>query len=132
METEKIFNALNQIKLSIDQHKDEIEKLDQQIGDGDHIFNIQRGIKEFKMVAVATVLRLWVGLAVALGLLELLQVDTLTRNALLVQAAAPTAVITIVLATEFNSRPALATGAVVISTIASIPTLTLLLSVLTR
>jgi predicted permease len=92
---------------------------------------IQRGVKEFKMVAVATALRLWVGLAVALVLLELLQVDTLTKNALLVQAAAPTAVITIVLATEFNSRPALATGAVVISTIASIPTLTLLLSVLT-
>ena len=46
MDSEKIFNALNQIKISIDQHKDEIEKLDQQIGDGDHIFNIQRGIKE--------------------------------------------------------------------------------------
>ena len=46
MDSEKIFNALNQIKLSIDQHKDEIEKLDQKIGDGDHIFNIQRGIKE--------------------------------------------------------------------------------------
>ena len=46
MDTNKIFNALNQIKLSIDQHKDEIEKLDQEIGDGDHIFNIQRGIKE--------------------------------------------------------------------------------------
>ena len=46
MNSEKIFNALNQIKLSIDQHKDEIEKLDQEIGDGDHIFNIQRGIKE--------------------------------------------------------------------------------------
>ena len=46
MDAEKIFNALNQIKLSIDQHKDEIEKLDQEIGDGDHIFNIQRGIKE--------------------------------------------------------------------------------------
>ena len=46
METEKIFNALNQIKMSIDQHKDEIEKLDQEIGDGDHIFNIQRGINE--------------------------------------------------------------------------------------
>ena len=41
MDSEKIFNALNQIKLSIDQHKDEIEKLDQEIGDGDHIFNIQ-------------------------------------------------------------------------------------------
>ena len=46
MDSEKIFNALNQIKTSIDQHKDEIEKLDQEIGDGDHIFNIQRGIKE--------------------------------------------------------------------------------------
>ena len=46
MDSEKIFNALNQIKISIDQHKDEIEKLDQEIGGGDHIFNIQRGIKE--------------------------------------------------------------------------------------
>ena len=46
MNSEKIFNSLNQIKISIDQHKDEIEKLDQEIGDGDHIFNIQRGIKE--------------------------------------------------------------------------------------
>ena len=46
MDSEKIFNALNQIKISIDQHKDEIEKLDQEIGDGDHIFNIQRGIDE--------------------------------------------------------------------------------------
>ena len=46
MDSEKIFNALDQIKTSIDQHKDEIEKLDQEIGDGDHIFNIQRGIKE--------------------------------------------------------------------------------------
>ena len=39
-------NNLNQIKLSIDEHQREIEKLDQEIGDGDHIFNIQRGIKE--------------------------------------------------------------------------------------
>ncbi len=46
MDSEKIFNALNQINISIDQHKYEIEKLDQEIGDGDHIFNIQRGIKE--------------------------------------------------------------------------------------
>ena len=46
MDSETIFKALNQIKTSIDQHKDEIERLDQEIGDGDHIFNIQRGIKE--------------------------------------------------------------------------------------
>ena len=46
MNAEKIFNNLNQIKLSKDEHQREIEKLDQEIGDGDHIFNIQRGIKE--------------------------------------------------------------------------------------
>ena len=46
MNSEKIFNAISQIKISIDQHKDEIEKLDQEIGDGDHIFNIQRGLEE--------------------------------------------------------------------------------------
>ena len=46
MDSETIFNALNQIRTSIDQHKNEIERLDQEIGDGDHIFNIQRGIKE--------------------------------------------------------------------------------------
>ena len=33
MDAEKIFNALEQIKFIIDQHKDEIEKLDQEIGD---------------------------------------------------------------------------------------------------
>ena len=46
MHSENIFNSLNQIKISIESHKEEIEKLDQEIGDGDHIFNIQRGIKE--------------------------------------------------------------------------------------
>tara|TARA_B100000029_G_scaffold49058_1_gene44814 strand:- start:208 stop:831 length:624 start_codon:yes stop_codon:yes gene_type:complete len=46
MNAESIFNSLNQIKISIESHKEEIEKLDQEIGDGDHIFNIQRGIKE--------------------------------------------------------------------------------------
>ena len=46
MNSESIFNLLNQIKISIDNHKEEIEKLDQEIGDVDHIFNIQRGIKE--------------------------------------------------------------------------------------
>ena len=40
------FLCLESIKNSIELHKDEIEKLDQNIGDGDHIFNIQRGLKE--------------------------------------------------------------------------------------
>ena len=40
------FLCLENIKNSIELYKDEIEKLDQDIGDGDHIFNIQRGLKE--------------------------------------------------------------------------------------
>jgi predicted permease len=91
-----------------------------------------RTIHEWKMVTVATALRLWVGMGIGFLLLKLLGVDELTRNVLLVQASAPTAVIVIVLATEFNARPAMATGVVVVSTILSIPTLTILLAVLTR
>ncbi|MDE2899736.1 MAG: AEC family transporter [Chloroflexota bacterium] len=91
-----------------------------------------RGITEWRTVAVATALRLWVGLAVGYGLLLLLGVDELTRNALLVTSCAPTAVIVIVLSTEFNARPAVATGAVVVTTVLSLPTLTALLSILTR
>ena len=39
-----IFNAIKNIHTTINLHKDEIEKLDQEIGDGDHIFNILRGL----------------------------------------------------------------------------------------
>ena len=46
MNSENIFLALKNIKKTIDINKDEIEKLDQAIGDGDHIFNIQRGLNE--------------------------------------------------------------------------------------
>jgi len=46
MNSENIFYYLQEIKLIIELNKEEIEKLDQEIGDGDHIFNIQRGINE--------------------------------------------------------------------------------------
>ena len=46
MTGKNIFNLINNIKIIIIQNKDEIEKLDQQIGDGDHIFNILRGLEE--------------------------------------------------------------------------------------
>ena len=41
-----IFDAIKNIHTTINLHKDEIEKLDQEIGDGDHIFNILRGLEE--------------------------------------------------------------------------------------
>ena len=91
-----------------------------------------RGITEWRTVAIAVSLRLWVGLAVGYGLLLLLGVDELTRNALLVTASAPTAVVVIVISNEFNARPAVTTGAVVVSTVLALPTLTALLSILTR
>ena len=71
------------------------------------------------------------GSGVGYGLLLLLGVDELTRNALLVTSCAPTAVMVIVLSTEFNARSAVATGAVVVTTVLSLPTLTVLLSILT-
>ena len=46
MNGEIIFHSIQNIKKKINDHKDEIEKLDQEIGDGDHIFNILRGLDE--------------------------------------------------------------------------------------
>jgi|TARA_B110000438_G_C15729065_1_gene613423 phosphoenolpyruvate---glycerone phosphotransferase subunit DhaL len=46
MNGEKIFNSIKSVEKNIKKHKDEIEKLDQEIGDGDHIFNILRGLQE--------------------------------------------------------------------------------------
>ena len=41
-----IFDSIKNIEIIINNHKAEIEKLDQEIGDGDHIFNILRGLQE--------------------------------------------------------------------------------------
>ena len=46
MNGEKIFDSIKNIEITINNHKEEIEKLDQEIGDGDHIFNILRGLQE--------------------------------------------------------------------------------------
>ena len=45
MGTDFLIKNAKEIKVVIDNNAPEIEKLDQEIGDGDHIFNIQRGIK---------------------------------------------------------------------------------------
>ncbi len=43
--TDFLIKNAKEIKVVIDNNAPEIEKLDQEIGDGDHIFNVQRGIK---------------------------------------------------------------------------------------
>ena len=40
-----LITRAKEIQIVIDNNASEIEKLDQEIGDGDHIFNVQRGIK---------------------------------------------------------------------------------------
>ena len=45
MSVDFLFKRAKDIQLIIDNNASEIEKLDQEIGDGDHIFNVQRGIK---------------------------------------------------------------------------------------
>ncbi len=46
MKGKNIFDSIEKIQNNIVDNKEEIEKLDQQIGDGDHIFNILRGLEE--------------------------------------------------------------------------------------
>ena len=45
MGTDFLIKKAKEIQVVIDNNAPEIEKLDQEIGDGDHIFNVQRGIK---------------------------------------------------------------------------------------
>ena len=45
MGTDFLIKNAKDIQIVIDNNAPEIEKLDQEIGDGDHIFNVQRGIK---------------------------------------------------------------------------------------
>ena len=45
MSVDFLIKRAKDIQLTINSNASEIEKLDQEIGDGDHIFNVQRGIK---------------------------------------------------------------------------------------
>lgn len=64
---------------------------------------------------------------VALALCWLLGIDGLERQVLVLQSAMPTAVITTVLATEFNAAPALVAASVLFSTLASVVTLSVVI-----
>ena len=74
--------------------------------------------------------RLIIAPAAAFLAAMLLGLDDLTRNTLVVLAAMPTAVIATILATEFRAQPAFVTRVGVTSTLASMVSLTLLISIL--
>lgn len=81
-------------------------------------------------IAIATGLRLAGGAAAGLLFAALFGLDGAARQAGVLQAAMPTAVITIILATEYDVEPAFVTSVVFVSTVLSPLTLTPLMALL--
>jgi len=79
----------------------------------------------------SVLIRLVASPLVAWGLCFLLGIGGLERQVLIVQAAMPTAVMTTVLATEFNAAPRLVAAAVLATTLLSMITISLVLGLMT-
>jgi predicted permease len=87
-------------------------------------------LKHQRGVFRASGIRLLVGPLLAVALTAALGITGLERNVLIMQAAMPTAVITSVLATEFDTAPHLVAAVIVTSTLLSMVTLSVILSIL--
>jgi predicted permease len=90
---------------------------------GAQMAQVQR-LERLPLVGMASVFRLVVGAGVILGLVTLFNIDGPARQALVIEASTPTAVLTTVLAVEYELEPAFVTSTVVISTLLSPLTLT--------
>lgn len=82
------------------------------------------------LVAAASALALVVSPALGFGLASLLGLEGVTRQAVVVEAAMPTAVITTILALEFDVAPRFVTSVVVVTTLASPLTVSVLIALL--
>ena len=89
-----------------------------------------RGIEAPQLVGAAVFTRLVLGPIIGVFLALVLGLTGVTRDVMIVGAAMPSAVFTIVMATEFNARPRLVSDVVIASTLASIVTVTAVLSLL--
>lgn len=78
-----------------------------------------RGFSELRLAVPATALRLLAGPIVAVALAAWLGLQGLSRSTSIIEASMPAAVITTVLATEFDVCPAAVTGIVALSTVVS-------------
>lgn len=81
-------------------------------------------------ISVVTVGRLMVAPAIALGLATLFGLEGLTFQVTVLESAMPSAVMTTILATEFDSDPSFASVAALATTLASLLTVTLWLNLL--
>lgn len=82
------------------------------------------------IVARSVAVRLLAAPLIALAITTLLAISGLERDVLIVQAAMPTAVITSVVATEYNVAPSLVATVIFVCTAISMVTLSLILSIL--
>jgi predicted permease len=81
-------------------------------------------------LGVATLLRLLVAPALAWVLAGAVGMSGLARDVTVLESAMPTAVMSTILATEFDSDPSFAALVVLVTTLLSLPTLTVLLNLL--
>ena len=88
------------------------------------------GIEARGLVSVAVVTRLIVGTLVGWALTVALGMDGVARDVMIIGASMPTAVFTILTATQFVARPRFVSDVVVVSTLVSIVTVTAVLAVL--
>ena len=82
------------------------------------------------LVSVAVLTRLFIGTLVGWALTLALGLGGMARDVMIIGAAMPTAVFTILTATQFNTRPHFVSDVVVASTLASIVTVTVVLAIL--
>lgn len=88
------------------------------------------GIERPALVSLAAFVRLVIGTFVGWLLAVALGIEGVARDVMIVGAAMPTAVFTILTATQFDARPKFVSDVVVVSTLASIVTVTVVLALL--
>jgi predicted permease len=93
-------------------------------------FQKRQPVLHLRALGVVTVARLIVAPALAWVLAGLVGLGGLTRDVTVLESAMPTAVITTILATEFDSDPPFAALCALVTTLASLLTLTILLNLL--
>lgn len=89
-----------------------------------------QALENVRAVATATVVRLVLSVGIAFLGTMLLGITGVTQQVVIVLAAMPTAVFTTILATEFDANPRFVTNVVVVTSGASIITLTVLITAL--
>lgn len=87
-----------------------------------------RDLSDLRLAIPAVLLRLVGGAAIGVLVASLIGLEGLSRSTSLIELSMPTAVITTVLATEFDLRPSVVTSIVVLSTLLSPITLSIMIN----